>query len=43
VLSNPDGDRLPADQLEVAALERGRGKRAFRRIKGDELETILNG
>jgi proteasome alpha subunit len=43
VLSNPDGDRLPADQLEVAALERGRGTRAFRRIKGDELEAILNG
>jgi proteasome alpha subunit len=43
VLSNPDGDRLPAAQLEVAALERGRGKRAFRRITGDELEAILNG
>jgi proteasome alpha subunit len=42
VLSNTDGERLRADQLEVAALERARAPRAFRRIKGDELSTILN-
>jgi proteasome alpha subunit len=42
VLSNTDGERLRADQLEVAALERTRGPRVFRRIKGDELSTILN-
>ncbi len=41
VLSGTDGERLPADQLEVAALERARGQRAFRRIKGDELQSIL--
>lgn len=41
VLSPADDERLPADQLEVAALERARGKRAFRRIKGRELEGIL--
>jgi proteasome alpha subunit len=42
VLSNTDGERLRADQLEVAALERARAPRAFRRIKGDELSTILS-
>ena len=36
-----DGERLGADQLEVAALERGRSRRAFRRITGDELVAIL--
>lgn len=36
-----DGDALGADQLEVAALERGRSRRAFRRITGDELVAIL--
>lgn len=36
-----DGERLGADQLEVAALERGRSRRAFRRITGDELAAIL--
>ena len=40
VLSS-DEERLSADQLEVAALERARGQRAFRRIKGAELEGIL--
>ncbi len=43
VLSNPDGEPLTADQLEVAALERDRGPRAFRRVKGAELEQILTG
>ena len=43
VLSSTDGERLPADQLEVAVLEQARGPRAFRRVKGEELETILNG
>jgi proteasome alpha subunit len=32
-----------ADQLEVALLDRNRPRRTFRRIKGDELETLLNG
>ena len=32
---------LTADALEVAALERGRARRAFRRIKGDELRDLL--
>jgi proteasome alpha subunit len=31
----------PADQLEVALLERARAQRAFRRIKGDELDALL--
>ena len=31
----------PADQLEVALLDRNRPGRAFRRIKGDELEALL--
>jgi proteasome alpha subunit len=43
VLSSSDGESLHADQLEVAALERARGKRSFRRIKGEELEAALNG
>jgi proteasome alpha subunit len=41
-LGNDDGPP-PADQLEVAILERGRAKRAFRRIKGDELTGLLAG
>ncbi|MBM3674341.1 MAG: proteasome subunit alpha [Actinobacteria bacterium] len=32
----------PADQLEVALLDRARPERAFRRIKGEELETLLS-
>ncbi len=36
-----DGVTLGADQLEVAALERGGPRRAFRRITGDELAEIL--
>jgi proteasome alpha subunit len=32
----------PADQLEVALLDRNRPGRRFRRIKGDELDTLLS-
>jgi proteasome alpha subunit len=43
LLSSTETEGLTADQLEVAVLERARGTRAFRRVKGDELSTILNG
>ena len=43
VLGEPDGRPLPSDQLEVATLQREAPGRAFRRIKGDELERILAG
>jgi proteasome alpha subunit len=36
-----EGDSLTADQLEVALLDRSRVRRAFRRIKGDELNALL--
>ena len=36
-----DGASLGAEQLEVALLERARPRRAFRRIKGDELTALL--
>ena len=36
-----DGTPLTADQLEVALLDRSRPRRAFRRIKNDELITSL--
>ena len=36
-----DGDPLAASQLEVAMLERARARRAFQRIRGDELATLL--
>ena len=36
-----DGEVLAAGQLEVALLDRLRPQRAFRRIKGPELETLL--
>jgi proteasome alpha subunit len=36
-----DGEPLTAAQLEVALLDRARPERAFRRIRGDELETLL--
>ncbi len=36
-----DGETLTAAQLEVALLDRDRPARAFRRIKGDELESLL--
>ena len=42
VLGN-DGGPVPADQLEVALLDRSRPHRAFRRIKGDELDALLAG
>jgi proteasome alpha subunit len=32
---------LTAPELEVALLDRSRTRRAFRRIKGDELSTLL--
>jgi proteasome alpha subunit len=40
VLAATDG-ALTAQQLEVAMLDRSRPKRAFRRVKAQELETIL--
>jgi proteasome alpha subunit len=36
-----DGAKLSAESLEVAALERGRPRRAFRRIRGTELDDLL--
>ncbi len=39
-LSGPDR-ALSAADLEVAALQRGNGRRTFRRIDGDELEALL--
>ena len=36
-----DGELLAAGQLEVALLDRLRPQRAFRRIKGTELEALL--
>ena len=36
-----DGEPLSAAQLEVALLDRARPGRAFRRIKGDELDALL--
>jgi proteasome alpha subunit len=36
-----DGASLTADQLEVALLDRSRPRRAFRRIKNDELTSLL--
>jgi proteasome alpha subunit len=42
VLSAND-EPLPGTHLEVAMLVRGKTRRAFRRIGGDELDTILAG
>jgi len=39
-LSGPDAT-LEAGQLEVAVLDRGNGRRAFRRVQGDELAGLL--
>jgi len=39
-LAGPDR-QLSADELEVAVLERGNERRAFRRIEGDELTALL--
>ena len=36
-----DDDKLKADELEVAALEREAPRRSFRRFKTDELAQIL--
>ena len=36
-----DGEPLTAAQLEVALLDRSRPSRAFRRIKGEELDGLL--
>ncbi|MGZ4678273.1 MAG: proteasome subunit alpha [Acidimicrobiia bacterium] len=36
-----EGETLPANQLEVALLDRAHPERAFRRIKGEELEALL--
>ena len=36
-----DDESLTADQLEVALLDRARPRRAFRRIKNDELDALL--
>jgi proteasome alpha subunit len=36
-----DGESLTTDQLEVALLDRTRDRRAFRRIRGDELAGLL--
>ena len=41
VLAGADGASLPAEQLEVAILDRRRRRRAFRRIKSDELTGLL--
>jgi proteasome alpha subunit len=42
VLASGD-ELLPEDQLEVAMLDRTRPRRAFRRIRGDELKALLAG
>ena len=36
-----DGENLSAGQLEVALLDRAHPSRAFRRLKGDELDALL--
>jgi proteasome alpha subunit len=41
VLGDGQASAPPADQLEVALLDRNRTGRAFRRIKGTELEGLL--
>ncbi len=41
VLAGSDGEPLPADQLEVAVLDRNRPRRAFHRVKGAELDALL--
>jgi len=37
-----DGEPLTAPQLEVAFLDRTRSRRAFQRIRGDDLAALLN-
>ncbi len=41
-LAGPDRE-IPAGELEVAALERGNGRRCFRRVTPDELAAIVAG
>jgi proteasome alpha subunit len=41
VLSGADQQPLPAGQLEVAMLDRAPTGRAFRRLRGDDLEALL--
>jgi proteasome alpha subunit len=41
-LAGPDRT-LGAGELEVAVLDRGHGRRAFRRLEGDELDAICSG
>ena len=36
-----DGEPLAASQLEVAFLDRARARRAFQRVRGDELATLM--
>ncbi len=43
VLSGADQQPLPSAQLEVAMLERAPTGRAFRRLRGDDLEALLAG
>ena len=43
VLSGPDQESLPAAQLEVAILDRAPAGRAFRRVRGPDLESLLTG
>ena len=43
VLSGPDQESLPAAQLEVAILDRTPSGRAFRRVRGADLESLLTG
>ncbi|MFJ2032637.1 proteasome subunit alpha [Streptosporangium sp. NPDC087985] len=40
-LTEPGGDRPPADQLEVAVLDRNRSHRKFLRLNGPRLERLL--
>ena len=41
VLAGSDSERLPADQLEVALLDRRRVRRGFHRLKAAELTALL--
>jgi proteasome alpha subunit len=43
VLSGADQQPLPAPQLEVAMLDRTPTGRAFRRLRGDDLDALLRG
>jgi proteasome alpha subunit len=43
VLGEGQQAAVPADQLEVALLDRNRPQRTFRRIRGAELEALLAG